>query len=98
MAPSESGRLTEPVPRFRDLEITLQTGTKPKSPFHTPVPNLAADRRTGETALYAAMRALEEKAAMASRIADSVTAPGPWKKRLEEGPRPMQRTQRFYEK
>jgi two-component system chemotaxis response regulator CheB len=40
--------------------------------------------RAGETALWAAMRALEEKASMARRVADSANGPGTWKRRLEE--------------
>jgi two-component system, chemotaxis family, protein-glutamate methylesterase/glutaminase len=40
--------------------------------------------RAGETALWAAMRALEEKASMARKMAGTVGGPGSWKERLSE--------------
>lgn len=40
--------------------------------------------RAGETALWAAMRALEEKASMARRMADAASGPKQWKGRLQE--------------
>lgn len=40
--------------------------------------------RAAESALWAAMRALEEKASMARRMADAATGPMQWKNRLHE--------------
>lgn len=47
--------------------------------------------RAGETALWAAMRALEEKASMARRLAEAAAGPRPWKSRMQEEARTFAR-------